>query len=85
MVINKAPAVSAALTSTVSLAGFTPAAAASVYRYSAADLHAIVPQPDQPVTASGFTATFPPASITLFVIPTGTPLTPRAYLPSLNH
>ncbi|MEP7358845.1 MAG: endoglucanase, partial [Anaerolineales bacterium] len=83
MVINKTPSSSAPLTSTVSLSGFAPAPSALVYRYSGANLHAIMPQPSQVVTASGFTATFPGASITLFVIQPGVPLTPRAYVPAV--
>lgn len=66
LVINKT---NTPLTSSVSLANFTPAATASVYQYSATDLHAILAQSDQPIDDQGFTATFPPASITLFVIP----------------
>jgi hypothetical protein len=85
MVINKSPSASATVTSTVTLAGFAPAASATVYRYSGADLHAIVPQPIQAVTPGGFTATFPSASITLFVIPPLVPLIPRAYLPTLTQ
>ena len=79
MVVNKAdtPQVSA-----LTIAGFSPAAVAAAYRYGTANLSAIVRLADQAVGASGFTATFPPASITLFVIaanpgPGGTPsLTP---------
>jgi len=81
MVINKS--LTAALTSSLSLSGFTPGPAAGVYRYSAANLNAIVHLPDQAVTAAGFTATYPPQSITLFVLPASTPLAPRAYLPFL--
>src|SRR5579859_3619670 len=79
MVINKS--LTQSFTSRLSLAGFSPAPLASVYRYSAADLSHIIRQPDQPVTLGGFTASFPPQSITLFVMPTGVPLTPRGYLP----
>jgi hypothetical protein len=70
VVINKT---GASLQSPLSLAGFTPAAAAQVYRYSGADLSAIVRQPDMPVAASGFTATYPANSITLVVVPTAPP------------
>ncbi len=65
MVINKT---SNDLTSSVSLANFTPVATAKVFNYSAANLTAIVSQPDQAVTASGFSATFPANSATLIVI-----------------
>ena len=66
MMINKS---GQALTSTVTLANFNAAASAQVYRYSAANLGAIVRDPDQPVSPTGFTATFPSASITLIVLP----------------
>jgi hypothetical protein len=78
MMINKT---GQALTSTLTLTNFQPAAFAQVYRYSAANLAAIVHEPNQVVMAGGFTAVFPANSITLFILPTGVPLTPRAYLP----
>jgi len=59
------------LTSTLTLAGLRPAAHAHIFRYSAADLKAIVPAPDQPISPNGFTATHPANSITLMVVPTG--------------
>lgn len=65
MVINKT---SESLTSTLSLANFQPETIAQVYRYSAANLSAIIQQANQNVTSSGFTASFPANSITLFVI-----------------
>jgi hypothetical protein len=68
MVINKT---GGGLTSAVSLGGFTPGASAQVWRYSSANLGAIVHAPDVPVTGSALTATFPATSITLLVIPTG--------------
>jgi hypothetical protein len=68
------------LTSSVALSGFSPAATAQVYRYSPANLSAIVKQPDQAVSAGGFSATFAANSITLVAISPGTP--PRKiYLP----
>ena len=66
IVINKT---SNALVSNVALAGFTASASAQVFRYSADNLAAIVRQPDQSLTAGGFSATFPANSITLFVFP----------------
>jgi hypothetical protein len=57
------------LTSKVLIANFSPAAAAKVYQYSKADPRAIVPQPDQAVTKTGFSATFPAKSMTLYAIP----------------
>jgi hypothetical protein len=56
------------LTSTINLAGFKPQETASVYRYSSANLSAIEHPADQAVAESGFSATFPASSITLFVI-----------------
>jgi hypothetical protein len=78
MAINKT---GQAFTSTLTLTNFQPAAFAQVYRYSAANLAAIVHEPDQVVTVNGFTAVLPANSITLFILPSGTPLTPRLYLP----
>jgi hypothetical protein len=78
MVINKT---GQPLTSAVALAGFEPTPQAQVYRYSAANLGAIVHESNQTVLETGFTATFPANSITLFVVSPGTPLTPRVYLP----
>jgi hypothetical protein len=69
MIINKG---SSDLTADVTLAGFDPAGSAQVYRYSGANLNAIVRQADQAVTASGFSATFPGSSITLIVVPSAT-------------
>ena len=65
MLINKS---ANALTSAISLAGFNAQPNAAVYRYSPANLAAIEHAPDQAITASGFTATVPASSITLFVI-----------------
>lgn len=57
------------LTSRLSLSHFTPAASAQVFRFSAANLAAIAPQPAQAVTAAGFSATYPAKSTTLVVLP----------------
>lgn len=74
VVINKTYG---ALTSTLALANLTATGNAKVYQYSNANLASIVALADQPVTAPGagsttstITATFPAASITLFIIPT---------------
>jgi hypothetical protein len=83
MVINKS--LTAALTSPVSVAHYAPAGTAEVYRYSAANLGTIVRLADQGVTAAGFTANFPPQSVTLFVLRPGTPLAPRVYVPLLRR
>ena len=81
MIINKT---AGALTSEVALADFMPQPVAQVYRYSAANLKAIVQEGDQAVTANGFTATFPANSITLVVV--GTAVVPDyfIYLPLIN-
>lgn len=81
VVINKT---AGALTGDVSLAGFTPAAAAEVYRYSDANLNAIVREADQPVGAGGFSASFPANSITLVVILPSVPPT-KVYLPLIER
>ncbi|MBA3534990.1 MAG: glycoside hydrolase family 44 protein, partial [Ardenticatenales bacterium] len=79
MIINKS---TTSLTSTVSITGLTEAAPAQVYRYSAANLSAIAPQPEQAVSPTGFSALFPPSSITLVVIPAeGLELPEKLYLP----
>jgi hypothetical protein len=83
MVVNKS--LTQTLTSNLSLTGYSSAPFASVYRYSAADLHHIVHRPDQVVTSAGFTADYPPQSITLFVMQPGVPLNPRAYLPLVSR
>ncbi len=59
------------LTSALMLTGLHPAARAHVFRYSAADLKAIVPAPDQTVGPTGWTATYPANSLTLLVLPRG--------------
>ena len=51
----------------VTLTGLTNATA-QVYRYSSANLNAIVAQSNQSITSGAFNATFPASSITLFVI-----------------
>ncbi|MFI5834227.1 glycoside hydrolase family 44 protein [Micromonospora sp. NPDC051300] len=68
VVVNKS---GDALTSPVALTGAS-AGSAQVYCYSGANLAGIVREADQPVTAGGFTATFPANSITHLVLPRGT-------------
>ncbi len=78
IVINKS---GRPLASAVNLSGVNPVGAAQVYRYSGANLGAIVRDVDQTLAAGGFTATFPASSVTLFVIANGTAgstATPRA-------
>ena len=65
VVLNKT---SGDIADAITLANFLPAGAAQVWRYSAANLTAIVRQPD--IDAGGsLSATFPAQSITLLVIP----------------
>jgi hypothetical protein len=71
IVINKT---ATDLESSVHIDGFVPGGAARVRRYSAADLHAIVAQPDQPVAQGSFSTIFPAFSITLFAVPPATDL-----------
>ena len=71
------------LTSSLNLAGFVPATTAQVYRYSGANLDAIVAQPAQVVGPNGFSATYPANSVTLFVIRLGVPLDQHGYLPMM--
>ena len=56
------------LTSPLALSGFSPAASARVFRFSGANLGAVVPAQAQAVGPRGFTATYPSRSATLFVI-----------------
>lgn len=72
MLINKT---AQAYTSTISLANFQAGVNAQVYRYSEANLTAIVREADQVVAGTAFTATFPGNSMTLVVLmPGGGPL-----------
>jgi hypothetical protein len=71
-------------TSTVSIAGFAPAATAAVYRYAAANTGAIVRAADQAIAAGGFTATFPANSITLVVVPAGGAPQSPTYTPTVT-
>jgi hypothetical protein len=83
MIINKT---GGDLTSEVALANFTPQPMAQVFRYSAANLNAIVQEAEQPVTNDGFTATFPANSMTLVVL-AGTAVVPDyfIYLPMIRR
>jgi hypothetical protein len=56
------------LTGNIALTGIAAPATALVYRYSAANLNAIVHDTDQAVSASSVSAAFPANSITLLVI-----------------
>jgi hypothetical protein len=66
LIVNKT---NSAQQASLTLANFTATGPAAVYRYSAANLGAIVRQADQTVPASGFSATLPAESITLMVLP----------------
>ncbi|NJN93642.1 MAG: endoglucanase, partial [Anaerolineales bacterium] len=82
VIINKT---GGTLTGDVSLAGFTPAGnTAQVFRYSAANLNAIVQQANQPVTPSSFSASFPANSMTLVVIPGASAFNSGVYLPVVS-
>jgi len=59
----------ASLSSVVSIVGFNNTGRAHVYRYSGTNLTHIETLPDQTITNTGFNATFPSYSITLYVIP----------------
>ena len=66
MVINKT---GEDLTSKLVVSGFTPGGSAQMFRYSGANLNAIVPLPAQKTNGGGFNATYPPNSITMIVLP----------------
>ena len=70
MIINKT---GSSLSSAVALDGFSPGGSAEVYRYSAANPNSIVQLANLGVAASGFSATFTANSITLLVLPPGSP------------
>lgn len=68
------------LTSPVNISNFTPATQAQVYRYSAANLNAIVREADLAV-GSSFDVTLPAMSLTLLVLPEQTTPPPPAEVP----
>jgi hypothetical protein len=82
VVINKT---GGGLTSTIGLAGFSPAGAAEVYRYSAASPGAVVRGADVAVGASGLSVSFPASSITTLVIDPADPPAERVYMPLLRR
>jgi hypothetical protein len=79
MVVNKS---GQPLTSSISLNGFG-GGTAQVYRYAGSDLTQITQEPDQLVSAGGFTATFPADSITLFEVTSGE--IQKTYLPLVDQ
>ncbi len=82
MVINKTGQTQI---STIALTNFAPALTAQVYRYSPANLSAIVRLTDQAVTAGGFTAELPANSITLFILKTGAAFDKHVFLPLVKR
>ena len=69
-------------TGTLNVANFAAAGTAEVYRYSSADLNAIVRQADAAVGGGEYTADYPANSITLLVLPRlPLNLTVQGYLP----
>jgi uncharacterized protein (TIGR03437 family) len=73
------------LSSVVTLANFSPGAAAKVWQYSAAQLGAIVAQPDLAVSGAGISAVFPANSITLLVIPPATFPAPQPVVTAVTN
>ena len=71
--------------STVSLSNFLPGERAQAWRYSAANLGAIVPLPALDVGGNGFTTVFPANSITLLVIPPATLPAPHPVLNAVTN
>ena len=66
LVLNKTPG---DLSSSVAIANFALPAAAQAWRYSSANLGAIVPLADVAISSNSIGAVFPAYSMTLFVIP----------------
>jgi hypothetical protein len=64
----------------LTLANFASNSAAQVYRYSDADLSAIVHAPDLAITSDQITTSYPANSITLLVIPESVTQEPQAWL-----
>ncbi len=63
------------LSSSISLAGFTPSGTAQVWRYAPANLTAVVREADLNLSGSTLGTTFPANSITLLVVASATVLT----------
>ncbi len=77
VVINKN---TGATSATLTLNGWNGANTMRVYRYSSANLNAIVPQADQSLAANALTTTYPASSITLFVLAGNAASTPTRTL-----
>jgi uncharacterized protein (TIGR03437 family) len=82
MVINKT---GNDLSSILSLANFSAGSAAHVWRYSGANLNAIVAQPDVPVAAGALSTVFPANSITLLAIPPATLPVPKPVVQAVTN
>jgi len=79
MLINKS--LTQTLTSSIGLTTTATITRAAVYRYSAANLNAIVRQPDQIISGSRFNVTLPAQSITLLVTSPAVALDNYVFLP----
>jgi len=73
------------LSSTLSLANFSAGAAAKVWVYGAANLNAIVAQPDVAVNGAGIGTVFPASSITMLVVPPAALPVPKPTLTSVTN
>jgi len=81
MVINKT---TTDLSTTLALSNFSPGASAKVWRYSAANLAAIVAQPDLAISGNSLSATFPSYSMTLLAIPPASFAVPKPVVQALQ-
>ncbi len=82
MVVNKSFADQVAQ---LTISGFTPAASASVYRYSSANLQSIQHLSNLPINGNVISTTYPASSITLLVVSTARPYTNHLYLPIVTR
>ncbi len=73
------------LSSTLNLANFSPGAAAHVWRYSGANLGAIVAQPDVATNAGAVTTVFPAYSITLLDFPPASTPVPQPVVAAVTN
>jgi uncharacterized protein (TIGR03437 family) len=73
------------LSSTVNLANFSPGAAAHVWRYSGANLGAIVARPDVATSAGAVTTVFPADSITLLDFPPASTPVPQPVVAAVTN
>jgi hypothetical protein len=79
MVINKS--LTQTLTSPITISSTDSITHAAAYRYSAANLNAILRQADQPIVSGSFSAALPAQSVTLFVTSPENPLNKQVFLP----